>query len=139
MKTIPNSAFEGCKRVTELRIGTSLENIGSKAFYGCPLVRIYNYAEYPQDCASDVFSIVKPNCKLYVPEDSQDLYRVHKDWYAFNIQPLDSEALSVESIDNKKLIIDNVYDLNGRKQEKMNRGINIIRFKDGTTKKVMIK
>ena len=31
------------------------------------------------------------------------------------------------------------YDLNGRKQTTPQRGINIIRFSDGTTRKVIVK
>ena len=37
------------------------------------------------------------------------------------------------------LKIDKVYDFSGRKQSQMQRGINIVRMKDGTTKKVLVK
>ena len=136
---IEKHTFYDCKRMTEIRIGTGVESIENMAFNGCPLVRIYNYAEFPQDCPTNVFSIVKPNCKLYVMEDSQDLYRVHKDWYEFDIQPMDAEALPVEAIENGDLPIGITYDLNGRNLSQTKKGLNIIRFPDGTTKKVMIR
>ena len=136
---IEASTFDGCKRMTEVRIGTGVESIGNRAFNGCPLLRIYNYAEFPQDCGLSVFTIVKSNCKLYVMEDSQDLYRVHKNWYEFNIQPMDAEALPVEAIENGNSTISSTYDLNGRKLSQPKKGLNIIRFSDGTSQKVFIK
>ena len=42
--------------------------------------------------------------------------------------------------DNEQMIIDNViFDLQGRQLPAMQRGLNIVRMSDGTTKKVMIK
>ncbi len=32
-----------------------------------------------------------------------------------------------------------IYDLNGRKLPKMRRGVNIVRFEDGTVKKILVK
>lgn len=32
-----------------------------------------------------------------------------------------------------------IYDLNGRKLAKMQRGINLLRYADGTQKKVMVR
>ena len=69
-----------------------------------------------------------------------DMYKVHQDWYEFDIQPMDEEALAVESIrqlDNSQF--DDCYSLSGRKLSQIQRGINIVRMKDGTTKKVLIK
>ena len=138
VKRIEDCTFYGCKRLSEIRIGRGVEEIGDSVFYNCPLTRIYNYADCPQNCGKGVFSIVKYNCKLYVEEDYQDLFRVHQDWYAFNIQPMDAEALPVQNlkIDNKLL---QSYDLSGRKQSQKTNGLNIIRKLDGTTKKVIMK
>ena len=139
VKKLSDNLFYGCKRMTEVRIGKDVEKIGNEVFNGCSLIRIYNYAEFPQDCGSNVFTIVKQNCKLYVPKDSPDLYRVHKEWYQFNIQPMDDEALPVEPIVNGEKTTSILYDLSGRLQTKSAKGINIIRFSDGSTKKVLNK
>ena len=34
---------------------------------------------------------------------------------------------------------ENVYDLSGRKTDKLQKGINIIRYSDGSSKKALIK
>ena len=121
VKNIEASTFEGCKRMTEVRIGSGVETIGNRAFYDCPLLRIYNYAEFPQNCGTNTFSVVKSNCKLFIHADSQDLYNVHQDWYEFNIQPMDDEALAIEDVndnmnENETLRYEKgIYDLSGRK------------------------
>ncbi|MBO7137006.1 MAG: leucine-rich repeat domain-containing protein, partial [Bacteroidaceae bacterium] len=57
---------------------------------------------------------------------------------SFRTSPVDPDG--IKSIENGKLIIENdVYDLNGRKLDKPQKGINIIRYSDGTTRKVLIK
>lgn len=139
VKNIEASTFEGCKRMTEVRIGSGVETIGNRAFYDCPLLRIYNYAEFPQNCGTNTFSVVKSNCKLFVHADSQDLYSVHQDWYEFNIQPMDDEALAIENVnvnenDNETLRYEKgVYDLSGRKvnvnDSKLKKGIYIVNGK----------
>lgn len=140
--SICNYAFYNGKYITELYISSSVETIGQKAFNGCTLLRVYNYAEFPQNCGTDAFSVVKPNCKLYVMEDSQDFYSVHKDWYEFNIQPMDEEMTAIENIEmsNVKWTMDNgIYDLSGRKLSQMQKGINIVKMSDGSTCKVLIR
>lgn len=132
VKKIENCTFSGCKRLSEVRIGSGVEEIGDSVFYNCPLTHIYNYAEYPQNCGKGTFSIVKYYCKLFIKEDSQDLYRVHADWSAFNIQPLDSEALPVGDIKASQGNTRPYYDLSGRRingNKKLHKGINIVNGK----------
>ena len=45
----------------------------------------------------------------------------------------------IEADTEKEAEIDGIYDLNGTKKQSMQRGLNIIRMSDGTTKKVMVK
>ena len=53
---------------------------------------------------------------------------------------LDPTGIEELTIDNKQLTVEEgIYDLSGRKLARMQKGINIIRFKDGTTKKVLVK
>ncbi len=51
-----------------------------------------------------------------------------------------TRGTGIDAIDNGELIIENgVYDLNGRKLNTPQKGINIIRYSDGTARKVLIK
>ena len=116
--SIGKSAFNNNVKLTSVQIGGKVEEIGDYAFNKCPLTTIYNYAEYPQNCGSNTFSIAKENCKLYVLPESVDMYSVHQDWYEFNIMGMDEETVGIEAIDNGQLTMDNakgVYDLSGRR------------------------
>ena len=46
---------------------------------------------------------------------------------------------AVQGVKQETVTIDAIYDASGRKQAKMQRGLNILRMSDGTTRKVMRK
>ena len=54
----------------------------------------------------------------------------------------DAEIDGIKTIDNGQLTIDNedaCYSLDGKKLDKPQKGINIIRQPDGTSRKVLVK
>ena len=50
----------------------------------------------------------------------------------------DIDCVEKLTMDNGKLTMENVYDLQGRRQTKIQKGINIIQMSDGTAKQVMV-
>ena len=56
---------------------------------------------------------------------------------SFTIDP--EYYASVEGITQGKVLPDAYYSVSGRKQDKMQRGLNIIRMSDGTVRKVMVR
>lgn len=50
-----------------------------------------------------------------------------------------SENFSLDSSDSNSINTPSVYDTTGRRVQKWKKGLNIIRKKDGTTRKVVVK
>lgn len=141
--SIGESAFYNNVKLTSVLIGGKVEKIGDYAFNKCPLTTIYNYAEYPQNCGKDVFSIAKENCKLYVLPESVDLYNVHQDWYEFNINAMDEDMVGVGNVrDNLNDNVNGMFDLSGRRMN-ANDSDNLNRLPKGIYivkgKKVVVK
>ena len=76
---------------------------------------------------------------LHVPDSAIDYYRSTDPWNKFgNIVALTDDETGI----NKVLINNEVTDtylLNGQRTARKKQGISIIRQKDGTTKKVLVK
>ena len=148
VRSIGNRAFEDCKHLTEVRLGSNTEKIGAATFNNCLITRIYCYAYYPPSATqgnysgtNDSFSIVKRNCKLFVKPESVDLYKVDTYWSQFNILPMDEETLGIEDLrvqpSQEKEV--SLYTQSGIKTDAPQKGVNIIRYSNGQTKKVFIK
>ena len=135
---IDRDAFAGCTGLTSIIIPENVISIGSAAFEGCTsLQEIYCYAEQTPEVDLDAFdSVDVSSVMLVVPDNSVEEYKAHFVWGLFWIEtPTD-----IREIKNEELRIKNEanwYDLNGRKLAEPQKGINIIRYSDGTSRKVL--
>ena len=84
--SIGESAFLGCRGLTELTLPDSVASIGDGAFICCSdLSKITSLAEIPPVCGSGVFDRVnKTNCELIVPEGSVAAYKQAEVWNEFS-------------------------------------------------------
>ncbi len=139
--TIGDDAFDSCEGLTSVVIGESVTSIGNYAFWFCTnLSDVTVLNPEPPSCSSYTFGYVDTNtCSLTVPKGSKEAYStayVWKDFY--NI--IEADLSPVESIlANGNAVAIGYYTLDGKEVGAPHRGINTIRYSDGTAKKVLVK
>lgn len=87
--TTLDRTFTCCYNLITVTIPSTVNSIGKGTFMGCNnLSTIYNYASTPQSIERKVFVYDDydslPNCTLYVPEESVELYQTANVWKEFN-------------------------------------------------------
>ena len=135
---IGDYAFECCY-IYSITIPNSVRYIGSSAFKDCGgLIDVYCYAETIPETNRNAFgSDVLSNATLHVPESPLSTYNNTEPWCYFKeIVPLDGSGVQALEADNSVIQINSIR---GERLEAPSKGINIIKMKDGTTKKVLIK
>ena len=145
--TIGDWAFSGCSSLDYFSFGSSVESIGKEAFSDCTaMTSLISKAETPPICGSQALDdINKWECTLMVPDGYVAAYQAAPQWKEFFFVEVDPDG--IKEIKNESLTPalskgEGVwYSLDGRKMVngKLPRGINIIRYADGTSKKVLIK
>ena len=133
--SIGTGAFQECSRLTSVIISSSMTSIGDYAFSGCTsLEEIYCHAEQTPTVYEKTFKDVDvSDVTLYVPRNSYQQYKEHPIWGKFDI----AIGTGIKSLTPTLSEGEGEwFDLSGRKLDKPQRGINIIRYSDGTTKKV---
>ncbi len=140
---IGESAFCDCSGLTEITIPSSVTSIGSGAFMRCSgLASIYSLNPEPPMCSGNyVFDNVdKSTCVLYVPEGSKEAYSTANVWKDFfNIVEMDMTAVEGMAVGDGEAEVASRYTLDGKRISQPQRGLNIVRYQNGTVKKVLVK
>ena len=133
-------AFAGCSGLTSLNLPAGITVIDDNAFYGCSgLTSIYVYAEKVPKIGSYVFAGVDAKkCTLYVPMGTRDNYRLSKFGYFENIVEFDATGIdkTTTSTDVEEVAR---YSVNGQRLSAPTKGLNIVKYSDGSVKKVAIR
>ena len=82
LTSIGNSAFEGCKKLTSVKIPKSVLTIGGKAFYGCNKLTSVNIPAEVETIGPGAFSACAALEWIYVDEENEDYSS--KDGVLFN-------------------------------------------------------
>ncbi|MBQ9666997.1 MAG: leucine-rich repeat domain-containing protein [Bacteroidaceae bacterium] len=146
--TIPNSvtsigdwAFSGCSGLTSATIPNSVTSIGKEAFWGCSeLTDVYCYSTEVPETSRDAFMECYIYQTLHVPESALDNYKAREPWNQFGyIVPLTERETDIKQIDaNADASISNIFTLDGKPIDTLQKGVNIIR-NGKEVKKVFVK
>ena len=138
---IGGSAFKNCSGLTSLVIPSSVTEIGWYAFENCRgLTSIYVYAEHIYTSGLVAFEgCDKNNCKVYVPKGTYDYYIKYSDFRYFkNIEEFDATGIDnvITPFHAKEV---SRYSINGQRLSAPTKGLNIVKYSDGSVKKVAVQ
>lgn len=138
---IGDRAFYGCSGLTSLTLPDGITEIVSFAFYGCSgLTSIYVYAEKVPNIDSHVFEgIDAKKCTVYVPMGTYDDYRHSIFGYYFeNIVEFKATGIDKTTISTDVEEVTR-YSVNGQRLSAPTKGLNVVKYSDGSVKKVAVQ
>ena len=138
--SIGEFAFSGCSGLTSLTLPAGITSIGEFAFSYCSgLTSIYVYAEKVPRIGRYAFEgCASRKCTLYVPKGTYDNYRLSELGYFENIVEFDATGIdkTTTSTDVEEV---SRYSLNGQRLAVPVKGLNIVKYSDGSARKVVVK
>lgn len=142
VKYISSFTFRDCESLRFINLPSDLKYIGEEAFEGCTgLTSIYAFMEKPCEIDETTFeneTII--NATLYVPKGSLLDYWDDNQWKKFmNIEEFD--VTSIGSLNTNVNDVQEVsrYSDNGQRLNTPAKGLNIVKYNNGTVKKIMVK
>lgn len=133
------SAFEGCNDLLSIKFPYSLKGIDRHAFWGATehLNTVYFYGEKAPNLGDSWALIIPRWTKVYVPKGTSDDYceKLRK-WE--NVVEFDATAIDKVNIsaDVKEV---SRYSVNGQRLSSPTKGLNIVKYSDGSVKKVAVQ
>ena len=149
--TIGDNAFNGCIGLIVINIGKDVQTIGNKAFANVgttsatrtrseeSMLIVNCYTESIPYTASDAFENTPIEMgTLYVVDNLKDAYKSTSPWSRFGKIIGFDESTGINAImnDSGNALI---FDMQGNRLDNVRKGVNIIRTRDGKTKKMIVK
>ena len=140
LTSIDFNAFSGCSGLTSLSFPSGITSIGGKAFSGCSgLTSIYVYAEKLPNMESDVFDgCDAKKCTVYVPKGTYDDYWLSEFGYFENIVEFEATGINNVITSNDAMELSR-YSVNGQRLSAPTKGLNIVKYSNGSVKKVAVQ
>ena len=137
---IGEGAFFCCYGLISLTIPSSVTAIGSRAFNDCSgLTSIYAYMEKLPETGSNLFlGCDEKKCTVYVLKGTYDDYFVSEFGFFSHIVEFDATGIdkTTTSTDVEEI---SRYSLNGQRLVGPTKGLNIVKYSDGSVKKVAVE
>ena len=151
LKVLGCESFYGCTALRKITIPSGVETVGTGVFYGCKnLTDIYIESTIPpavynvgyeasstEHTFSHVFNGISANPTLHVPAGCKEVYKSSPAWNGFTNIVEDAQTGIVETSTDIKAVPTSIWSIDGQKGQR--RGLNIVRYNDGTIRKVITK
>lgn len=141
LSIIGESMFQDCSNLGTMTLSDIVSTVGSKAFSGCSSLKtFYAMAATPASVTADTFSGANTGeCVLYVPRGSFLDYSSATGWREFkHIYETDITGVNGVSADSAVKEVAR-YAADGQRVNTPVKGLNIVKYSDGTTRKEIVK
>lgn len=129
VQAISSWAFDGCTGLTTITIPVNVTRIGNDAFGGVDLTMVVSLIRHPFTVYGPFTQNTYNKAKLYVPEGTYSAYRAMQGWREFVRISEDDPSAGISVVEDTQNYNTTIYDLNGVRQPKPKKGINIVNGK----------
>lgn len=140
LETIGDQVFAYCESMPSITIPASVKSIGNQAFIDMTdLTTIKMLNPVPPVLTQDILKQVEyPLVTLEVPMGAADAYRKADIWKNFTTIK-ESEGAGVEETTVAEPVVVGAFTMDGVSVDPESKGLIIVKYSDGTTRKVMNK
>ena len=128
------------KKITSVAIPSTITKLGEYAFQNCrDLTSVYVSWQSPIPTGSAFYGVDISKCTLYVPQGTEQDYWLAPVWGDFG-KIVEFDATGIDKVttsnDAKEL---SRYSVNGQRLSAPSKGLNIVKYSDGSVKKVVVQ
>ena len=128
------------KKITSVAIPSTITKLGEYAFQNCrDLTSVYVSWQSPISTGSAFYGVDISKCTLYVPQGTEQDYWLAPVWGDFG-KIVEFDATGIDKVttsnDAKEL---SRYSVNGQRLSAPSKGLNIVKYSDGSVKKVVVQ